>query len=151
MLGIVLGTDPFGLQHNSLWSEPSIPLILASELWYAQAAASENQVPWRLLHRGNFWRWAPGEDLLHQYRKNGKLIEEKAGRQFKDDMTPAKATRIRTPFFPPPEVLASYFRRRLKSSSPQRPPEDIQIISAVFAGSVIIEGFGKLSAIAHPI
>ena len=30
------------------------------------------------------------------YRKDGKLIEEKAGRQFKDDMTPAKATKIRT-------------------------------------------------------
>ncbi len=30
------------------------------------------------------------------YRKGGKLIEEKAGRQFKDDMTPAKAARIRT-------------------------------------------------------
>jgi hypothetical protein len=31
-----------------------------------------------------------------QYRKNGKLIEEKAGRQFKDNMTPAKAAGIRT-------------------------------------------------------
>ena len=31
-----------------------------------------------------------------QYRKNGKLIEEKAGRQFQDDMTPAKANGIRT-------------------------------------------------------
>jgi PAS domain S-box-containing protein len=30
------------------------------------------------------------------YYKNGKLIEEKAGRQFKDGMTPAKARRIRT-------------------------------------------------------
>jgi integrase len=30
------------------------------------------------------------------YRKNGKLIEEKAGRQHQDDMTPAKASRIRT-------------------------------------------------------
>jgi integrase len=30
------------------------------------------------------------------YRKNGKLIEEKAGRQFKDDMTPARASHIRT-------------------------------------------------------
>ena len=26
-----------------------------------------------------------------RYRKNGKLVEEKAGRQFKDDMTPARA------------------------------------------------------------
>jgi integrase len=29
------------------------------------------------------------------YRKDGKLIEEKAGRQFKDNMTPAKAATIR--------------------------------------------------------
>ena len=31
-----------------------------------------------------------------RYRKNGKLIEEKAGRQFKNDMTPARAASIRT-------------------------------------------------------
>ncbi len=30
------------------------------------------------------------------YRKDGKLIEEKAGRQFQDDMTPAKAALIRS-------------------------------------------------------
>jgi integrase len=30
------------------------------------------------------------------YRKDGKQIEEKAGRQFKNDMTPARAARIRT-------------------------------------------------------
>ncbi len=30
-----------------------------------------------------------------RYRKNGKLIEEKAGRQFQDRMTPAKAQKIR--------------------------------------------------------
>lgn len=30
------------------------------------------------------------------YRRNGKLIEEKAGRQYKDDMTPARAAGIRT-------------------------------------------------------
>ena len=29
------------------------------------------------------------------YRKNGKLIEEKAGRQYKDNMSPAKASQIR--------------------------------------------------------
>lgn len=29
------------------------------------------------------------------YRKNGKLIEEKAGRQFQDDMTPARAATLR--------------------------------------------------------
>jgi integrase len=30
------------------------------------------------------------------YRKNGKLIEEKAGHQFRDDMTAAKAAKLRT-------------------------------------------------------
>ena len=30
-----------------------------------------------------------------RYRKNGKEIEEKAGRQFQDDMTPAKAAILR--------------------------------------------------------
>jgi len=30
-----------------------------------------------------------------QYRRDGKLIEEKAGRQLQDDMTPARAARIR--------------------------------------------------------
>ncbi|MBU4233228.1 MAG: site-specific integrase [Proteobacteria bacterium] len=30
------------------------------------------------------------------YRKHGKLIEEKAGRQFKDDMIPARASKVRT-------------------------------------------------------
>lgn len=31
-----------------------------------------------------------------RYRKNGKLIEEKAGRQFQNDMTPARAAQLRT-------------------------------------------------------
>jgi len=31
-----------------------------------------------------------------QYRRNGKLIEEKAGRQFQDDMSPARASALRT-------------------------------------------------------
>ncbi len=30
-----------------------------------------------------------------RYRKNGKQVEEKAGRQFQDDMTPARAARLR--------------------------------------------------------
>jgi hypothetical protein len=37
--------------------------------------------------------------------------------------------------------------QHLKSSSPQSPWEDIETISAVFAGWVISEGFGKLSTI----
>ena len=31
-----------------------------------------------------------------RYRKNGKMIEEKAGRQYQDDMSPAKASGIRS-------------------------------------------------------
>lgn len=30
------------------------------------------------------------------YRRDGKLIEEKAGRQYQDDMTPARASQMRT-------------------------------------------------------
>ncbi len=30
------------------------------------------------------------------YRRNGKQIEEKVGRQYQDDMTPARASKIRT-------------------------------------------------------
>lgn len=30
------------------------------------------------------------------YRKDGKLIDEKAGRQYQDDMTPARAAQVRT-------------------------------------------------------
>jgi hypothetical protein len=30
-----------------------------------------------------------------RYRKRGKLIEEKAGRQFQNDMTPARAAQLR--------------------------------------------------------
>jgi len=31
-----------------------------------------------------------------RYKKDGKLLEEKVGRQFADDMSPAKANRIRS-------------------------------------------------------
>jgi integrase len=37
----------------------------------------------------------PEKIFYIRYRKEGKLIEEKAGRQFKNDMTPAKASHIR--------------------------------------------------------
>jgi len=38
----------------------------------------------------------PEKIFYIRYRKNGKLIEEKAGRQFHDDMTPARANQIRS-------------------------------------------------------
>jgi hypothetical protein len=38
------------------------------------------------------------------------------------------------------------YHRHLKSSSPQIPAQDKRIISAIFAESVIREGFGKLAA-----
>jgi integrase len=37
----------------------------------------------------------PEKIFYIRYRKGGKMIEEKAGRQFADDMTPARAARIR--------------------------------------------------------
>jgi integrase len=41
---------------------------------------------------------ASGPEKIYyiMYRRNGKLIEEKAGRQYQNDMTPAKASGIRT-------------------------------------------------------
>lgn len=41
---------------------------------------------------------ASGPEKIYyiMYRRNGKLIEEKAGRQYQDDMTPARAAGIRT-------------------------------------------------------
>ena len=47
-----------------------------------------------------------------------------------------------TPFFPASN-LTSFRHGNLRSSSPQRPLEDMQIIYAIFAGSVIKEGAGK--------
>ncbi len=38
----------------------------------------------------------PGKIFYIRYRKDGKLIEEKAGRQFQDDMTPDRANALRT-------------------------------------------------------
>jgi len=37
----------------------------------------------------------PERIYVIRYRRDGKLVEEKAGRQFQDDMTPAKANRVR--------------------------------------------------------
>ena len=38
----------------------------------------------------------PEKIFYIRYRKNGKMVEEKSGRQFQDDMTAARAARIRT-------------------------------------------------------
>jgi integrase len=51
---------------------------------------------------GVLFVWGSGADgkpekiFYIRYRKNGKQIEEKAGRQFQDDMTPARANALRT-------------------------------------------------------
>ena len=37
----------------------------------------------------------PEKIFYIRYRKNGKMIEEKAGRQFQDDMTAARANTLR--------------------------------------------------------
>lgn len=37
----------------------------------------------------------PGKTYYIIYRRNGKLVEEKAGKQYQDDMTPARANAIR--------------------------------------------------------
>jgi hypothetical protein len=46
-----------------------------------------------------------------------------------------------------PGILTSIYHGYQKSSSPQRPGQDMQIIYAVFAGSVIIKSSGKISTI----
>jgi hypothetical protein len=46
----------------------------------------------------------------------------------------------------PAGILALPYHRQMKSSSPQRPSEDIKIIYAAFAGPAISEGFGKIIA-----
>ena len=38
----------------------------------------------------------PERIFYMRYRREGKIVEEKAGRQFKDDMTAARAARLRT-------------------------------------------------------
>jgi integrase len=49
------------------------------------------------------------------YRRNGKLIEEKAGRQFQDDMTPARAASIRAERIEGKE-LSNKARREVKNA-----------------------------------
>jgi integrase len=46
--------------------------------------------------RGESVSGKPEKIYYVRYRKNGKLVEEKAGRQFQDDMTPARASQVRT-------------------------------------------------------
>ena len=41
----------------------------------------------------------PEKVFYIRYRKNGKMVEEKAGRQFKDDMTPARVSKSETAGF----------------------------------------------------
>ena len=40
---------------------------------------------------------ANGDERIYyiRYRRQGKMIEEKAGRQYQDDMTPSRAAKIR--------------------------------------------------------
>jgi hypothetical protein len=45
------------------------------------------------------------------------------------------------------DILASFSLPYQKSSSPQRPREDIRIISSVFRAPMISKGFGKILAI----
>jgi len=51
----------------------------------------------------------------------------------------------KNPFSPSP-MFAAFSPWHPKYSSPQKPWKDMKIISAPFAGSVIREGFGKLTA-----
>jgi hypothetical protein len=54
---------------------------------------------------------------------------------------------IRKRFNPEQIIRASFSRRHLKSSSPQRPLEDMETISIIFQESAIGFEFGKIFAI----
>ncbi len=54
-----------------------------------------------------------------RYRKAGKAIDEKAGKQFQDDMTPARAAIIRAKRIEGKE-LSNVERRRLKNNQPTK-------------------------------
>jgi hypothetical protein len=67
-----------------------------------------------------------------------------------DKFTISKPYRLFSPWKPstyPAANLASFKYRHPKSSSPQMPLEDREIISAVFVGLGIREGFGKVTSI----
>jgi integrase len=68
-LGIELGTD-----NRFLTKYPGV--------YYIESSTGRNGKPERVYYI--------------MYRRDGKLIEEKAGRQYADDMTPARAAGIRT-------------------------------------------------------
>jgi hypothetical protein len=51
------------------------------------------------------------------YKKNGKTIEAKVGRQFKDDMTPAKANGKRTALIEGREITPQEKRNAVKAAS----------------------------------
>ena len=52
-----------------------------------------------------------------RYRKDGKETEEKAGRQFQDDMTPARAAQIRTQRIQGKQMTNEEKRRELKAQN----------------------------------
>ena len=60
----------------------------------------------------------PERIYYFRYRKNGKLIEEKAGRQFQDDMTSAKAANLRALRISG-ELLSNKERRKVKDEEKQ--------------------------------
>ena len=55
------------------------------------------------------------------FKKAGKVMEEKAGRQFKDDMTPAKAARIRAERIEGKRQSRKEIRERQAAKRRQRP------------------------------
>ncbi len=57
------------------------------------------------------------------YRSNGKQIEEKAGRQFADDMTAAKAAGIRAERSKGKEPSNNARREKIKAAKARQRPE----------------------------
>ena len=81
MLGIVLGAfDNLHIQENGMPKQKRVKTNYRG-VYYIEGKSVANDRPERIYYI--------------YYRKGHKQIEEKAGKQFQDDMTPAKAARIR--------------------------------------------------------
>lgn len=104
MLGIVLGIK-FSASRKTVSSfiENYVGYTVCSFQLYGKGVNMPAQERFKTKYPGVYYieGKAVGSNKIERiyyimYRKDGKLIEEKAGRQFQDDMTPARAAGIRT-------------------------------------------------------
>jgi integrase len=95
MLGIVLGTK--GLGFNARFQSLGVSPTMSPTEYVMEVDGMPKQTRFKTKYpgvyyvEGTFKDGGPERIYYIVYRRNGKLIEEKAGRQFQDDMTPARA------------------------------------------------------------